>query len=94
MHLREIRTAERLGCPVIDTVSTSASGLKEVVSKAVELVGSIQNAPYSQGNIDLHDKAEVEKADRARFEFVDGIMFLVFYISQAESPIGVGKCFS
>ena len=68
------KLSEKLGCPVIETVSTSSNGLKDVVTKAVETAGSKQNAPYKQGNIDLHDKAEVEKADRKRFDFVNGIV--------------------
>ena len=68
------KLSKKLGCPVVDTVSTSSEGLKEVVSKAIELAGSKQKAPYEQGNIDLHDKAEVEKADRKRFAFVNDIV--------------------
>jgi len=68
------KLSEKLGCPVIETVSISSNGLKGVISKAVEIAGSAQKAPYVQGNIDLHDKAEVEKADRKRFEFVNGIV--------------------
>jgi len=68
------KLSEKLGCPVIETVSTSSNGLKDVVAKAVEIAGGEQKAPYTQGNIDLHDKAEVEKADRKRFEFVNGIV--------------------
>jgi len=68
------KLSEKLGCPVVETVSTSSNGLKEVVAKAIESVGRKQKAPYSQGNIDLHDKAEVEKADRKRFEFVNAIV--------------------
>jgi len=68
------KLSEKLGCPVIKTVSTSSNGLKDVVAKAVEIAGSSQKAPYVQGNIDLHDKAEVEKADRKRFDFVNSIV--------------------
>ena len=68
------RLSEKLGCPVVETVSTSSNGLKEVVAKAVEIAGGNQKAPYSQGNIDFHDKNEVEKADRKRFAFVNGIV--------------------
>ena len=68
------KLSKKLGCPVVDTVSTSSEGLKEVVSKAIELAGNKQKAPYEQGNIDLHDKAEVEKADRKRFAFVNDIV--------------------
>lgn len=68
------RLSAMLGCPVIKTVSTSSSGLGEVVAKAVEIAGRGQTAPYSQGDIALHDKAAVEQADRRRFEFVGGIV--------------------
>ena len=66
--------SQKLGCPVVDTVSTSAEGLAEVVSKAVEQKGKSQSAPYIQGNIDLTSKQAVEEADRKRFEFVNKIV--------------------
>ncbi|MBE6626866.1 MAG: ferrous iron transporter B [Ruminococcaceae bacterium] len=66
--------SEKLGCPVIETVSTSKRGLKELVSAAVALIGKNQTAPYVQGDVDLGDKAAVEAADRKRFEFVNGIV--------------------
>ena len=75
----QINTAmlsEKLGCPVIETISTSSNnnGLKDVVSKAVSLKGCGQKATYVQGDIDLSDKAIVEAADRKRFEFVNKIV--------------------
>ena len=68
--------SEKLGCPVIKTVSTSSGheGLKEVVAAAVSLKGKGQKAPYVQADIDLHDKNAVEAADRKRFAFVNGIV--------------------
>ena len=68
--------AEKLGCPVIRTVSTSSGheGLKEVVTQAAALKGKTQKAPYVQEDIDLKDKKAVEAADRKRFEFVNGIV--------------------
>ncbi len=66
--------SEKLGCPVVDTVSTSSDGLTEVVKAAVEQVGKEQTAPYVQGDIDLTDKKVVEAADRKRFEFVNKIV--------------------
>lgn len=70
------RLSERLGCPVVKTVSTSSGheGLKEAVSQAAALKGKGQKAPYVQENINLHDKAAVEAADRKRFEFVNSIV--------------------
>ena len=63
-----------LGCPVIDTVSTTGAGLKEVVSAAISLIGKGQQAPYVQGDIDLSDKAAVTEADKKRFAFVNSIV--------------------
>jgi len=64
----------KLGCPVVDTVSTSADGLKEVVAAAVKAIGTTQSAPYHQGDVNLEDKAAVEAADRKRFEYVGKIV--------------------
>ena len=68
--------SEKLGCPVVKTVSTSSGheDLKEVVRQAAALRGQGQKAPYVQADIDLHDKAAVEAADRKRFEFVNSIV--------------------
>ena len=68
--------SQKLGCPVIETISVSSNnnGLKEVVEKAVSVSGYGQKAPYVQGDINLQDKAEVEAADRKRFEFVNKIV--------------------
>lgn len=66
--------SRELGCPVVETVSTSAKGLSELIKAAVALLGKRQSAPYSQGDIDLTDKAVVEAADRKRFAFVNRIV--------------------
>ena len=68
--------AEKLGCPVVETVSIHSNdqGLKEVVEKAVSVVGKGQKATYVQEEIDLQDKTAVEAADRKRFDFVNGIV--------------------
>ncbi len=66
--------SQKLGCPVMETISTSAKGLREVVKAAAERIGKGQEAPYVQGDIDLTDKQVVEEADRRRFAFVNGIV--------------------
>ena len=68
------KLSAKLGCPVVETVSTSAEGLKEAVSVAVAQVGKGQKAPYQQGTLDITDKKAVIAADRRRFEFVNGIV--------------------
>ena len=66
----------KLGCPVVETVSTSGSnnGLEEVIKTAVSLNGKGQKAPYTQGDVDLTDKAAVTEADRKRFAFVNKVV--------------------
>ena len=78
-QIDEKALSDKLGCPVIKTVSTSSdhTGLKEVVTKAASLKGCEQKAPYVQDNIDLHNKSEVEAADRKRFDFVKSIVSAV-----------------
>ncbi len=66
--------SEKLGCPVVDTISTTGDGLAQVVKAAASLSGKTQKAPYHQANVDLTDKASVEAADRQRFAFVDKIV--------------------
>ena len=66
--------SQKLGCPVVETISTNSSGLSEVVKAAVALSGKEQKAPYTQADIDLTDKKAVETADRDRFTFVNKIV--------------------
>ena len=66
--------SEKLGCPVINTVSTSGNGLDEVVKAAAELKGKEQKAPYAEADIDYTDKKAVEAEDRKRFDFVNEIV--------------------
>ena len=67
---------QKLGCPVIETISTEKSnnGLTELCEKAVALNGQGQKAPYMQADIDLHDKAAVDAEDRKRFAFANEIV--------------------
>ena len=68
--------SEKMGCPVVETVSTSAGnkGLEAVIKAVIECKGKNQTSPYNQGEIDLSDKKTVEAADRKRFEFVNKIV--------------------
>ena len=75
-QIDEAKLSEKLGCPVIETVSISGgdNGLKAVVKAAIEQAGKSQKAPYVQGDIDLGNKAAVEAEDRKRFAFVNKIV--------------------
>ena len=73
-HINAAELSEKLGCPVVETTSTTGAGLDKLVEAAVSIIGKGQKAPYTQGNIDLTDKAAVEAEDRKRFTFVNGIV--------------------
>ena len=66
--------SERLGCPVIETVSISNRGMRELIKAALTVVGKTQIAPYKPENIDLADRENVQVADRARYAFVNRIV--------------------
>ena len=66
--------SEKLGCPVVETTSTTSEGIDKLVEVVVSVVGGTQVAPYLQKDVDLTDKKAVEAADRSRFSFVNGIV--------------------
>ena len=66
--------SQKLGCPVVETVSTSAKGMREVIKAVSSIIGAKQNAPFIQNDIDLSSKAEVEAEDRRRFAFVNDVV--------------------
>ncbi len=70
----EAALSKKLGCPVIETISTSRDGLKAVIKAAIDASGTEQKAPYNQGLVDYTSKSAVEFADRKRFEFVNKIV--------------------
>ncbi len=72
-EINSVLLSKKLGCPVIDTVSTSNDGLSEVVKTAVASLGREQTAPYFDENI-LTDKKSAEASDRRRFIFVNRLV--------------------
>lgn len=68
------KLSKLLGCPVIQTISTTSSGLEALVRTAAERRGTTQTPPYRQGDLDSSDRQAVKQADKARFEFVDQIV--------------------
>lgn len=84
------KLSARLGCPVVNTVSTSANGLKELIKGAVSVAGHEQSAPYNQGDIDLTDKSAVIAADKKRFDFVNELVSSVERRNVKTSERGIG----
>ncbi len=62
-----------LGCNVIETVSTSKRGLKNLIKTAIAVRGKNQTSPYQKAE-NLNDKKAVELDDRRRFDFVNEIV--------------------
>ncbi len=77
--------SERLGCPVVQTVSTAGEGLQILMDAVQKAAGGIQKAPYRQGEIDLSDREAVKEADRKRFAFVKE---LVSQVESRKQPTG------
>ena len=69
--------SEKLGCPVVETVSISKRGLSDLISAVISIVGTEQRAPYTQASIDLTDRSAVEAEDKKRYEFVNSIVTAV-----------------
>ena len=63
-----------LNCPVVETVSTSSKGLKELIKVANDMCGKKQVSLFEHANVDLLNKEAVEEADRIRFKFVNNIV--------------------
>lgn len=86
----EVLLSERLGCPVIKTVSTDRSdeglrSLAEAAADAARTAGGAEAAegcalkhvtepPFVQRDINIHDKEQVDSEDRRRFAFVDELV--------------------
>ena len=68
--------SEKLGCPVVETVSTDSddAGLAELAKTALERIGQTQLAPFAQENVDQKDRKAVEAADRQRYAFVNKLV--------------------
>lgn len=73
-HIDVELLAKKLSCPIVNTVSTSGEGLKELVATAVKRAGTAQDAPYKHGYVDITSREAVLEADKARFEFVNSIV--------------------
>ncbi len=66
--------SKKLGSPVVNTVSTSGDGLKELITVAVGMIGKGQNAPYRQTPVNLNDKSAVRNEDKKRYAFVNKVV--------------------
>jgi len=68
------KLSELLNCPVVETVSTSAKGLKELINICCEVKGKKQVNLFNINSYDLTNKEEALEADKLRFEYVKNIV--------------------
>lgn len=67
-----IQLSAKLGCPVIETISTKSSdnGLETLIQKVIEINGQVQAAPFDDQGVDFKNAASVHDFDNQRFDFV------------------------
>jgi len=68
--------SKALGCPVVNTIATKSrnNGLKDLISKVVEVKGKNQTAAYDSKGVDLKNAEAVKASDKKRYDFVNGIV--------------------
>jgi ferrous iron transport protein B len=71
--------SERLGCPVVETVSTSKKGLKNLALAVKSVAGKAQSAPYDGGTVAAADREAAAESDKRRYAFVNGVVKAVEY---------------
>ncbi len=76
IHINIQELSESLGCPVIQTVSNSATnnGLQELIKATIAVKDTTQKAPFTYENINLADEDSVKAADLKRFDFVTALV--------------------
>ncbi len=72
-HIDTKVLAEKLGCPVVNTASVTATGIAELVEIARTRVGKKQKAPYVEG-ADLNSEEAAKAADKRRYAFVNCVV--------------------
>ncbi len=66
-----VALSERLGCPVVETVSTSKKGMKQLIAAVKGVIGKAQAAPYAFACSRIAGKEADLEADKARYAFVN-----------------------
>ena len=68
--------ADRLGCPVINTISTVSTheGLHQIIDAAVCVKGRVQSAPFTQSYAGILDRESAKEADKERYKFVNELV--------------------
>ncbi len=69
--------AQKLSCPVVETVSSESEGIAELIKTAVNQMGKTPRAPFVQGAVNNGDKKAVLAADKKRFAFVNKVVSAV-----------------
>lgn len=86
----DVKSLEKLlGCAIVETVSiaNNDNGIKELISKAIEIKGNKQTAPFDGQGVDLSNKKEVEESDKKRYAFVKEVVAKVEKKSNFEEKI-------
>ena len=68
------KLAQVLGCPVVETVSTSGEGLETLIKEVVARSGKGQKAPFDSTGLDMSDRSSVEAYDLKRYDYVKALV--------------------
>ena len=66
--------SKKLGCAVVQTSSSKARGVRELVSAALDSVGKTQTSPFVCPKFSHDDAESVRSCDKLRFEYVKSIV--------------------
>jgi len=70
-----VELSQKLGCPVVETVSSgNNNGMEKLISSVVAVKYKKQSSPFDSSGVNIADKREVEASDRKRFELVKNIV--------------------
>ncbi len=69
--------SQKLGCPVVETVSSEAEGIVELVEIATAQIGKVPHAPFVQETVNQEDRKAVLAADKKRYAFVNRVVSAV-----------------
>lgn len=81
-----------LGCPVVETTSTNTdlTDLTKLITKALNILGQHQPAPFSETEVDLCSAESVQASDVRRYDFVKNLVSKI-ESRQVKSTVQTGQ---
>ena len=74
IYVDKEKLAEKLGCPVVETVSTSGLGLNELIARVISVYGKTQTASLKDESRGVEVRADVGNNKHERFAFAEKLV--------------------